>query len=86
MLERKLISTATPCGNTDFSELKTQAITAKRKMGELETEERNKDQLHKPFSGEVNLTAPQRRSRKKTGDLGHKDFSTCMSEQSTEVQ
>lgn len=43
-------------------------------MGGLETEDRNEDQLHKPFSGEFILIAPERRSRRKTGDLGHIAF------------
>lgn len=35
----KFISTASPCSNTDFSELKTQAVTVKERWGGLETED-----------------------------------------------
>lgn len=45
----------------------------------MEADERNEDQLHKPFSGEFILIAPERRSRKWTGDLGRTDFPTCVS-------
>ncbi len=62
--------------NTNFSEVKTQVVPV-RDTKWLETE----DQLHKPFSGEFILTAPERQSRKKTEDLVHINLPTCVLEQ-----
>lgn len=55
----------------------------------METEDRNEDQLHKPFRGEFILISPERWSRKKTGDLGHMQTpspAACRSREKRDIQ